>query len=1331
MFVPSKSRCLSVLIGALTVGLMGTAAAALPSSGGGDAAPVVTATGLTASAGFGKVPLHFEPNVGQTRQTANFLARGPGYELLLTPDDLVLGLQHPPANANPGSPRSASFIRAHLAGASKDARASSEGALTGYSNYLQGRDPSQWHTQVPQFERVRYQGVYPNVDLVYYGNQQQLEYDFVVAPGGDPNVIRLHYSGVDNARLAADGSLHLQVADAELVEHKPRIYQTRDGAMVPVDGRFTLDNTHGQGLEVAFAVGDYDRSLPLVIDPILTYSTFLGGSISDAPGGLAVDANGRSYIAGSTISLDFPTTPGSVQPVSGGQSDAFVVKLSADGKSLMYATYLGGSLDDFANSIAVDSTGAAYVLGSTASTDFPVTANAFQKSLNGTGNSDVFVAKLSADGSSLVYATYLGGTGNDTAAGIALDGSGAAYVLGQTYSRDFPTTANAIAHTLAGNWDSFVTKLSADGSSLVYSTYIGGANDVPAGIAVDTKGSAYLTGSATTTFPVTSGAFQTVNAGPRDAFVSKLSADGSQFVYSTFIGGSVNDAASGIAVDAKGSAYISGTTASKDFPVTAGAYQKSYIAQFSSAFVSKLTADGSHLAYSTYLSGIQQDSALGIAVDAQGHAFVTGSTQSSNFPVTTGAPQASYAGNGDAFVTELSANGSSLIFSTFLGGTAVDQGNDIAVDATGNVYVIGQSTSTDFPTTAGAFETAFNGSAQEVFAFRLAPFTANPGLLDFGSVAAGSPSPLQTVTLTNSSSSPISLSSISTGTSQFVRTGSTCTGQLAAAASCSVTLRFVPSAVGAFADQLTFATSDGAAVVLLKGFGTGAAIALSPAALNFGDQLVGTTSGDKQVSITNTGTNALIISSLSTSAGFSQSGTCFNISPGATCPINVQFTPTAVGPLSGTLTVVSNAYQAAPPVSLFGNGIAPAVSLSATSLAFGNQNLGTSSAAQVIHLTNSGTGALAISSISVGSPYTQTTTCGTRLDVGAQCDINVTFAPTAAGNFSGTLQIVTNAATSPDRVSLSGAGVGPKLTLSASQLAFGNQVLNTTSAPKTLTLTNSGSSTLTIQSITVSAGFVQTNNCSTVAAGASCTANVSFAPTVAGPTRLAVLTITSDSYTSPDTVRLSGTGVTAPAVSLSPTSLSYGNVNLGTTTAANTVQLKNSGSATLSLTSIVASAQYAQTNNCGSSLAPAAACTINVTFRPVSIGAVNGTLTLTTNASTSPNVVTLTGAGIGPQATLSPTSLNFGSQAATTTSRSQTVTVTNTGTVSLTLGSPTVSGNFVLMSNNCGASLAPGGSCALAISFAPPVTGAFTGTLTLPTNAFDNPSKVSLSGTGI
>ncbi len=763
-------------------------------------APTFRPAPLRVLESYSKLPLSFEANQGQTDKRAKFLSRGRGYTLFLTSEEAVLALTNQKskdksqkANGN-GAQRSllnvAAFsgflslpttkfendslahplalspqppapavLRMKLLGTNPNAKVAGLDELPGKSNYFIGNDPRKWRTNVPTFAKVKYQGIYPGIDLVYYGNQKQLEYDFVVAPGANPGAIVLDVGTVREPskrahrdaplRIAANGDVVIGSDIGEVRFHKPAVYQDVETARRAVsetlrrsvststrllDGRFVLlaDN------RVGFEVRGYDQTKPLVIDPVLSYSTYLGGSADDAPSAITVDAAGNAYIAGVTASSDFPTTSGAFRTTSpGGIRDAFVTKLNPTGTALVYSTYLGGSDTFFfggdgASGVAVDSAGNAYVTGVTNSTDFPVTPGAFQTTFGGGGFTgccapgDAFVTKLDPTGSALVYSTYLGGSGWEVGLGIAIDAAGSAYVAGQTHSTNFPVTPGAFQTSFRGSYgcggntnSGFVTKLNPSGSGIVYSTYLGGGGfDTAQGIAVDSAGNAYATGfTSSFDFPVTAGAFQRSGGGGScpgggfDAFLTKLNSTGGA-VYSTYLGGGGDDGGIGIAVDASGSAYVVGQTLSTNFPTTAGAFQTSFGGgSGNDAFLTKLNASGSGLVYSTFLGGSGNDVGRAIALDSSANAHVTGYTSSTNFP-TVSALQASLTGSLNAFVATVNPTGSGLIFSSYLGagGGCGEAGYGVAVDASGSIYVAGQTCSTNFPTTPGAFRTTFTGN---------------------------------------------------------------------------------------------------------------------------------------------------------------------------------------------------------------------------------------------------------------------------------------------------------------------------------------------------------------------------------------------------------------------------------------------------------------------------------------------------------------------------------------------------------------------------------------------------------------------------------------------
>ncbi|HEX8069449.1 MAG TPA: SBBP repeat-containing protein [Pyrinomonadaceae bacterium] len=698
-----------------------------------------------ARASFGQLPLLFEANRGQYAAPVRFAARGLGYQLFLTDAEAVFALSRATAAAHPAPAEyEADVLRLRLVGASRGAPAAGADEQPGRLNYFNGRNPADWRTGVPTYARVSYRNVYPRIDLAYYGNQRQLEYDFVVAPGGDPARIALAFDGARGLRVAPGGDLVVRFAGGELRQHKPYAYQEADGVRRAVPVRYALTRAG----RVRFRLGAYDHSRPLVIDPVLAYATYLGGNDAEYGQAVAIDAAGNAYVAGYTMSTDLPTTAGAYAPTFRGGRDAFVAKLNPAGTSLVYATYLGGHFGELCQSLAVDAAGQVYVTGETNSDDYPVTPGAFQSTLG--GSLDVFVTKLNAAGSGLVYSTLVGGGDNEGGAAIAVDASGHAYVTGETRTpasgqaaNNFPLTPGAFQSTHNGSGDGFVFKLRPDGTGLVYSTLFGGADyDTPYGLAVDAGGNAYVTGETfSQNFPVTPGAYQTVAKrsgfiAPDEAFVTKLNPTGSVLVYSTYLGGVNSEQALALAVDASGNAYVTGVTSSNDFPTTPGAFQRTQVSFASQdAFVTKLNAAGSGLGYSTYLGGSSPEFGLAIAVNQDGNAFVTGVTASSDFPLTADA----YQRTGTAFLAQLNALGNA-VHSTLFGPGGGARGSGLAVDASGNVYLTG-FTGAGFTPTAGAAQATYGGGQSDGYVLKLSGFVSD-------TTATPTPTPTATPTPT-------------------------------------------------------------------------------------------------------------------------------------------------------------------------------------------------------------------------------------------------------------------------------------------------------------------------------------------------------------------------------------------------------------------------------------------------------------------------------------------------------------------------------------------------------------------------------------------------------
>lgn len=920
------------------------------------------------------LPLSFELNEGQVNPRAKYLARGRSFTLFLTQTEAVLELAKPEttdqksktsppllsrksaeengfsllprgvslfsgvnlvkdsnvASRSISYSRTANVVRLKLLGAKQNAKITGEDQLQGRTSYFLGNNPRDWQTNIPNYARVCYHQVYPGISVAYYGHQGRLENDFVLSPGSDPNSIRMGIEGVEAMHFNPDGDLVLKVDGGKIYLRQPQAYQGQRKVKV----HYVLR----RGDEVGFALGTYNRRQELVIDPVLTYSTYLGGNGGDIGYGIAVDSSGDAYVTGTTASLNFPTTENN-QTTAGAGRDIFVTKFNPAGSALVYSVFMGGGNSDTATGIAVDSSGDAYIVGYTSSTNFPTTSGAFQ--VSNAGGIDAFLTKLNPTGSSLMYSTYLGGSNDDYGRAVAVDTSGDAFITGSTQSTDLPTM-NPLQVGLDGGADAFLTEFNPSGTGLLYSTYLGGSGaDNGLAIALDSQGNAYIAGNTFSSDFPTQGALQATLSGSSDAFVSEINPETSSLVFSTYLGGSGMDSAQSIALDSTGSIYLAGNTTSNDFPVTPGAYQSSNHGQ-GDAFVAKLAPGATQLVYATYLGGSGADQANSIAIDSSGDAFVTGYTQSSGFPLANaiqrvlGISGASTCGTticSDAFVSELGPSGS-LIYSTFLGGSAAEAGQAIAVDTSGAAYVTGSTTSTNFPVISGAPQSSYAGSNSSPNAF-----VAKIGQQD------------------------------------------------------------------------------------------APALALGPQKLNFGNQALNTPSNSKTVTLMNAGSGPLGITSISASGEFSQTNNCGTVIPagGGTCTVQVTFTPTQTGPVTDQITITDDAQGSPQTITVTGTGVTSAgtLSLSPSSLTFPAETVGETSPSQTVQLVNSGNTAVTITSITASGDFAETNTCGnlpTVLNVGSACSISTTFTPTATGSRTGSVTIEDDATNSPQSLVLTGTG---------------------------------------------------------------------------------------------------------------------------------------------------------------------------------------------------------------------------------------------------------------------------------------------------------------------
>jgi len=702
---------------------------------------------------FDSIPLHFESVSQEVSPAGCFLGRAAGYAVRVDARGAEIAVAEGGLRLEWLKPNSGALL-------------TPEDILPGRSHYFFGSDPAQWRTDVLQYGRVRVRNLYHGVDAVYYGTGRRLEFDLILAPGADPSVARFRISGAGALRLEKNGDLILDLGKAELRQPRPRIYQEIGGHRREIRGHYAL---HAANV-ISFVIDEeYDHHKTLVIDPVLVYSTYLGGSSIDGAQAVTVDAAGNVFVTGETHSPDFPVSGyRSHAGVSNPPGEIFVTKLNASGTAILYSAYIGGSKSETGRAIAVDGNGNAYVAGYTQSPDFPVTPGAYQTKLSQSSSEpfwgDAFVLKLNASGSGLLFSTFLGGTGRDEAASIALGPGNDVVVVGLTKSGNFPTTEGAY-QTKIGMWegtDAFVTRLGHKGDQLVYSTYLGGENnDMAYGVAVDGFGAAYVTGATLSNdFPTAGAPVQGAYRGGDqffwyDGFVTKVANDGATLVYSTYIGGARHDIPHAIAIDSVGNAYIAGETNSTDFPTTItgdpsvnGDGGTAY-----DGFVAKLDDHGSSITWARYLGGSGTDLVSALALDTWNNVIVAGETDSMNFPVRGGDCKISMlSGKRDAFVSSLTNRGGVVIYSMFLGGFDVDRATAVAVGKGDNVYVAGRTFSSDFPTTPGVIRKTRSG--EEAFIARIAPTSVDrgscisaPGIVNAASYESGAVSPGEILTI--------------------------------------------------------------------------------------------------------------------------------------------------------------------------------------------------------------------------------------------------------------------------------------------------------------------------------------------------------------------------------------------------------------------------------------------------------------------------------------------------------------------------------------------------------------------------------------------------------
>lgn len=1297
------------------------------------------------------LPLTFEPAPKAAGSATQFIGRGRGMTILLQNRGIAVQVPNRRAAATAqdhfysrAATLSIRVTEANRSGvsAAKNLSWQGEERLRGVSNYFIGRNPGTWRMRVPHFAVAESSEAALGVNLRVYGNDEGAEYDLRLAPATDASALRLRLSGARDLHLDRDGSLSLSLAGTTLVMKKPRIYQQWPAALpanrandpaaeappqTRVSGGYVL---HADGT-VGFRIGPHNPSAELVIDPSISvaYVTFLGGAGADSANSVSVDSAGSVYIAGTTTSpSSFTVAPAQSVGPSGGSSVFFVAKLdpgASGANSLLYLTFLGGSGSQGGGLLALDSNDDAYIAGTTTSANYPVTDNSALTS----GANDLAVSELGPTGSTLLFSTIFGGNGAEATqqpGGISVDSSGRIFFASDTTSTNLPVTAAAYHGTYGGGLSDGFLAIFKPGATpaLQYCSYLGIDSQVAVGgIALDSLNDAYLAGYTSnpgTTFPATPNALQSAYQGdPSDAFLIEISPQGggaADLKYATLLGGGGMDEALGIAVDSASPphVYLTGTTASANFPVSVAATQpNTTYAAFQSALAGKANAflavigtseptGATFLVYSSYLGGSQSDSGQSIAIvpPAAGvtspstQVYIAGTAASWDFPWHDNFQP--FSGGTDAFVAELNsaASGSaSRIYATPMGGTArtgatsLTQGNAVALDASGDVFVAGATNAGDFPLTAnpGTGVQVLCGSCQESTplpdAFLLALIQGSspePSVSFSAGVVRFSGEPLGT------SASPLPVAVINTGEAPLTITTAPqiagpnaadfslldsfgCTASaIPASGECSFEVSFDPSVVGpesAFINLQDNAPGN-PQVLALQGIGNGALASPSPAALSFPSQPENVASPAQTVTLTNTGNQALAI----TGAVFSgpgvgeflpqQGSTCpssTSILPGDSCVFEISFESATAGTFHAELDVTDNSGGAAGAeqvIPLTGTAVAPVPVATVTplSLSFGAQSVGSSSGLQTITLTNSGSAALDISATAIsGTNLTEfaivsqgSAPCpvqGGVVATGSACTLSIRFVPQSAGAKSATVSFSDNASGSPQTVALTGTATAPAVQISPTTLTFASQSVGTAGTPQTVTITDTGSGPLAINGVTVggsdASDFIETNNCPlSLPANASCLLSVTFKPGAAG-VRTAQIGIADDAPASPQTIGLSGTAIQT-AASVSPSSIAFANQLLTTASAAVPATVTNTGSVALAVSGISFSGldagDFTETDNCTSnvavSIAPGASCSIQVAFKPVVGGARSASLVIADNAPGSPQSVPLSGTGM-------------------------------------------------------------------------------------------------------
>jgi Abnormal spindle-like microcephaly-assoc'd, ASPM-SPD-2-Hydin len=1192
--------------------------------------------------------------------------------------------------------------------------------LPGVANYFLGDDPTRWQTRVPLFAGVGAMAMSPGVDCLVYAGERGLEMDFDVARGADLRRMRLDISGAQSLRLSPEGDLLITARTATIRLRNPAIYQMSAGKRVAVTGGYILASNHEVSFRAG--AYDANLPLIIDPSVAVTYTTFLGGTGADSANAVALDPSGAVYLSGTTTadaSFAEPVTK-KLGPL-GGANDFFVAKIDptkTGADSLEALTFIGGSGDEEGGKLALNANGVA-IVGTTTSTDYPTTDST--KLVKGTNDLaltllDTTLSTLSfstvIDGTG-AFSTPLDASGTHGTPAVAFDPSGRVLVTADTTAPDLPVTAGSFQPIWGGTTQTDTpAPPQSDGMLAVYSaptlTYLtyfginGFTNDeenfVPAtvgvtGIAVDLVGQVYVTGFTSqpgTGFPITNGFQTTYAGGAYDGFLMSFTPKGlgtADLIYSTFLGGAESDEPQAVAVDQAipANAYVVGTTTSPDeltTPTVSGF--QSALHGTANAFlvvVAQTQAEVTSLSYATYLGGSASDTAFSVAPLSETAVYVTGLAGSPNFPTLN--TLQSFSGTGDAFLAKLdttAAGAASLLYATLLGGGNGSQGNGVAALPTGEIVIAGSTTSNDFPLAgnpqtgvqpicvscqaspalADAFVVAFaeSAAAGPVVSF-------NAPQLNFGNQLVGAPQNPQVGILTNSGTSALTITEITiTGANvgDFSQSNDCplSPSTLAPLATCQLNVNFAPSLPSAESAAISF-TDDAVGSpqnINLAGTGQEPLVTISAAAINFGNQPVGTVSNAQTVTITNGGNLALNISALNMNGPdvaqfrFTGSNTCANppiVQANASCIMNVAFAPQTVGSFNASIALTDNSgnvVTSSQTVLLSGAGTAaaPTANVAPAALVFGSQSVGSSSGPESVGLTNTGSLPLQISSITITGAnagefkFASGTACpvgGGTLGISAGCTVNISFSPASTGAKTATLSFFDNVAGSPQLVSLSGAAISSAaIKVAPVNVGFPAQTLKVPSAASMVTISNPGTTAVQISSVSVvgpnAADFLQTNNCpGTLNTTATCQVSVQFQP-LAGGARTASLSFADSAAGSPQIVTLSGTGL-VPAVTLSTATVNFMTQLAGTLSAPSLAKLTNTGNGGLAISTLALSGanagEFTATHNCGSMLAPAATCNISIVFQPQQgqAGSAAATLSINDNALDSPETVALTG----------------------------------------------------------------------------------------------------------